>query len=106
MGVNGLSKLNVQINFLYNLHYERLHMAKRHRDVLRMQLDMLVKCKAYNEEHSTNPNTRQASGLLVTDPMGAARPPRPRLLQRIPRVVDSPRRVSAAGRNLARASRA
>ena len=43
-------------------------MAKKHRDVLQMQLDMLVKTKLYNEAHSTNPNTRQASGLLVTNP--------------------------------------
>ena len=33
-----------------------------------MQLDMLLKTKQYNEDNPTNPNTRQASGLLVTNP--------------------------------------
>ena len=43
-------------------------MAKKHRDILDMQLRMLVKTKQYCEAHERNPNTRQASGLQVTDP--------------------------------------
>ena len=42
-------------------------MAKKHRDVLQMQLDMLVKTKRYNELNPSRP-TRRASGEVVTDP--------------------------------------
>ena len=42
-------------------------MAKKHRDVLQMQLDMLVKTKRYNELNPVAP-TRRASGEVVTDP--------------------------------------
>ena len=42
-------------------------MAKKYRDVLGMQLDMLVKTKRYNEQHTVAP-TRLASGEIVTDP--------------------------------------
>ena len=72
MGVNGLSKLNVQINFLYNLHYERFAM-KKHKDILRMQFNMLLKTKEYNENNLPNPNTRRASGEIVTNPSTGVR---------------------------------
>ena len=42
-------------------------MAKKYRDVLGMQLDMLVKTKRYNELNTVAP-TRKASGEIVTDP--------------------------------------
>ena len=42
-------------------------MAKPYRDILGMQLDMLVKTKRYNEQHTSAP-TRRASGELCTDP--------------------------------------
>ena len=42
-------------------------MAKPYRDILGMQLDMLVKTKRYNEQHTSAP-TRLASGKVVTDP--------------------------------------
>ena len=48
-------------------------MAKKYRDVLGMQLEMLVKCKAYNEQHEHNPNTRRASGAVVVDPKTGTR---------------------------------
>ena len=43
-------------------------MAKKYRDVLSMQFNMLLEAKQYNEQHNTNPNTRRASGAVVTDP--------------------------------------
>ena len=46
---------------------------KKHRDVLRMQLDMLVKTKQYNEAHESNPNTRLASGEIVVNPSTGVR---------------------------------
>ena len=42
-------------------------MAKKHRDILQMQFDMLLKTKRYNEQHTALP-TRRASGEVVTDP--------------------------------------
>ena len=42
-------------------------MAKPYRDILGMQLDMLVKTKRFNEQNAT-PFTRRASGEVVTDP--------------------------------------
>ena len=42
-------------------------MAKPYRDILGMQLDMLVKTKRYNEQHTSAP-TRLASGKECTDP--------------------------------------
>ena len=48
-------------------------MAKKYRDVLGMQLEMLVKCKTYNEQHEHNPNTRRASGEVVTNPKTGTR---------------------------------
>ena len=62
---------NVQIN-LHNVLFPRTlthnYTMKKHRDVLQMQLNMLVKARQYCAEHDRNPNTRQASGLQVTDP--------------------------------------
>ena len=46
---------------------KEIPMAKKHRDVLQMQLDMLVKTKRYNELNPVAP-TRRASGEVVTDP--------------------------------------
>ena len=43
-------------------------MAKKYRDVLSMQFNMLLEAKQYNESHSTNPNTRRASGETVVNP--------------------------------------
>ena len=42
-------------------------MAKKYRDVLQMQLDMLVRTKRYNELNPVAP-TRRATGAVVTDP--------------------------------------
>ena len=42
-------------------------MAKKYRNILNMQFDMLLKTKRYNEEHSELPK-RKASGALTTDP--------------------------------------
>ena len=42
-------------------------MAKKYRDIVGMQLDMLVKTKRYNELNPVAP-TRKASGEVVTDP--------------------------------------
>ena len=42
-------------------------MAKKYRDIVGMQLDMLVKTKRYNELNPVAP-TRRASGEVVTDP--------------------------------------
>ena len=42
-------------------------MARKYRDIVGMQLDMLVKTKRYNELNPTRP-TRRASGEIVTDP--------------------------------------
>ena len=42
-------------------------MAGKYRDILGMQLDMLVKTKRFNEQHTALP-TRRASGEIVTDP--------------------------------------
>ena len=42
-------------------------MAGKYRDIIGMQLDMLVKAKRFNENHTALP-TRRASGLVVTDP--------------------------------------
>ena len=42
-------------------------MAKPYRDILGMQLGMLVKSKKYNELNTSAP-TRRASGEVVTDP--------------------------------------
>ena len=45
----------------------RTNMARKYRDIVGMQLDMLVKTKRYNELNPTRP-TRRASGEIVTDP--------------------------------------
>ena len=45
---------------------QKEHMAKKHRDILQMQLDMLLKTKRYNETHDLP--TRRASGEVVTNP--------------------------------------
>ena len=42
-------------------------MAGKYRDIIGMQLDMLVKTKRFNEQHTALP-TRRASGEIVTDP--------------------------------------
>ena len=42
-------------------------MARKYRDIVGMQLDMLVKTKRYNELNPVAP-TRKASGEVVTDP--------------------------------------
>ena len=42
-------------------------MAGKYRDIIGMQLDMLVKSKRYNELNPSRP-TRKASGEIVTDP--------------------------------------
>ena len=42
-------------------------MAKKYRDVLQMQLDMLVRTKRYNELNPAVPS-RMASGEVCTDP--------------------------------------
>ena len=42
-------------------------MAKKYRDIVQMQLDMLVRTKRYNELNPAVP-TRRASGAVVTDP--------------------------------------
>ena len=42
-------------------------MAKPYRDILGMQLGMLVKSKKYNELNTSAP-TRRASGETVVDP--------------------------------------
>ena len=42
-------------------------MARKYRDIVGMQLDMLVKTKRYNELNESVP-TRRASGEVVTDP--------------------------------------
>ena len=42
-------------------------MAGKYRDIIGMQLDMLVKSKRYNELNPSRP-TRKASGETVTDP--------------------------------------
>ena len=42
-------------------------MAKKYRDIVQMQLDMLVRTKRYNELNPSAP-TRKASGEVVTDP--------------------------------------
>ena len=42
-------------------------MAGKYRDIIGMQLDMLVKTKRYNELNPVAP-TRRASGEVVTDP--------------------------------------
>ena len=42
-------------------------MARKYRDIVGMQLDMLVKTKRYNELNPVAP-TRRASGEVVTDP--------------------------------------
>ena len=42
-------------------------MAKKYRDIVQMQLDMLVRTKRYNELNPVAP-TRKASGEVVTDP--------------------------------------
>ena len=41
---------------------------KKHRDVLQMQLNMLVKTKQYCEAHEKNPNTRRATLEEVVNP--------------------------------------
>ena len=43
-------------------------MAKPYRDILKMQFDMLLKTKQYNELNPTNPNTRKASKEVCVDP--------------------------------------
>ena len=43
-------------------------MAKPYRDILKMQFDMLLKTKRYNEANPTNPNTRKASKEVCVDP--------------------------------------
>ena len=43
-------------------------MAKKHRDILNMQFDMLLKTKQYNELNPTNPNTRKASKEVCVNP--------------------------------------
>ena len=43
-------------------------MAKKHRDILNMQFDMLLKTKQYNELNPTNPNPRKASKEVGVDP--------------------------------------
>ena len=40
---------------------------KKHRDVLQMQLDMLVKTKRFNELNPSRP-LRRSSGEVCTDP--------------------------------------
>ena len=42
-------------------------MAGKYRDIIGMQLDMLVKSKRYNELNPSRP-VRKASGELCTDP--------------------------------------
>ena len=42
-------------------------MAGKYRDIIGMQLDMLVKTKRYNELNPSRP-VRKASGALTTDP--------------------------------------
>ena len=42
-------------------------MAKKYRDIVGMQLDMLVKTKRYNELNPSRP-VRKSSGAVVTDP--------------------------------------
>jgi len=42
---------------------------KKYRPILDMQLSMLDKARKYNEEHERNPNTRLASGEIVTCPV-------------------------------------
>ena len=42
-------------------------MAGKYRDIIGMQLDMLVKTKRYNELNPSLP-TRKASGEVTTDP--------------------------------------
>ena len=42
-------------------------MARKYRDIVGMQLDMLVKTKRFNELNPSVP-TRKASGEVVTDP--------------------------------------
>ena len=42
-------------------------MAGKYRDIIGMQLDMLVKTKRYNELNPNRP-VRRASGALTTDP--------------------------------------
>ena len=41
-------------------------MAGKYRDIIGMQLDMLVKAKRWNEQHDLP--TRRASGATVVDP--------------------------------------
>ena len=48
-------------------------MAKKYRDVLSMQFNMLLEAKQYNEQHNTNPNTRRASGEVVVCPKTGTR---------------------------------
>ena len=48
-------------------------MAKKYRDVLSMQFNMLLEAKQYNEQHNTNPNTRRASGETVVCPKTGTR---------------------------------
>ena len=48
-------------------------MAKKYRDVLSMQFNMLLEAKQYNEQHEHNPNTRRASGAVVVDPKTGTR---------------------------------
>ena len=40
---------------------------KKYRDVLQMQLDMLVRTKRFNELNPSRP-VRKSSGAVVTDP--------------------------------------
>ena len=42
-------------------------MAGKYRDIIGMQLDMLVKAKRFNERNESLP-TRKASGAVCTDP--------------------------------------
>ena len=42
-------------------------MAGKYRDIIGMQLDMLVKAKRFNELNPSRP-VRKASGEIVTDP--------------------------------------
>ena len=42
-------------------------MAGKYRDIIGMQLDMLVKSKRYNELNPSRP-TRRGSGEVCTDP--------------------------------------
>ena len=56
------------VTLIKSLMKRQSTMAKKHRDILNMQFDMLLKTKQYNELNPTNPNTRKASKEVCVNP--------------------------------------